>query len=58
MTLVATGMLYMDGKIYYIRTLVCGEALHQFDFLYDDVENKETLNVYYYIRGLELYPPL
>ena len=32
MTLAATGMLEMDAKIQYLRTLVHGEALSQFEF--------------------------
>ena len=32
MNLVATGTLDMDAKIQYLRTLVCGKALRQFDF--------------------------
>ena len=35
-----------------------GEALRQFDFWSADVENIETLNVDYYIKGLALYFPL
>ena len=31
MTLVATGKLYMDAKIQYLRKLVHGEAFCQFD---------------------------
>ena len=33
MSLAATGMLYMDAKIQYLRTLVRGEVLRQFYFL-------------------------
>ena len=40
MNLAATGMLETVTKIQYLRTLVCGEALHQFDLL----EMTETLN--------------
>ena len=36
-TLVAIGTLEMDTKIQYIRTLVDGEALHQFDLMSSDV---------------------
>ena len=45
----------MDAKIQYLRILVRGEALLQFDVLYADVENIETLNVDYYIKGLEFF---
>ena len=55
MTLAATGMLDMDEKIHYLRTLVRGEELCQFGLLSADVENTETLNVDYYIKGLALY---
>ena len=37
MTLTETGMLEMDAKIQYLRMLVRGEALRQFDLLYADV---------------------
>ena len=57
-TLSATGTLYMGAKIKYIRTLVCGEALRRFYLLFADVENTETLNVDYYIKGIALYFPL
>ena len=52
MTLAATGKLEMDVKVQYIHTLVHGEALFQFDLLSVDIENTETLNVDYYIKGL------
>ena len=52
MTLAETGALYMDAKIQYLRTLVYGEALRQFDLFSADVENIETLNVDCYIKGL------
>ena len=55
MTLAATGMLNKDAKMQYLCTLLCGEALHQVDLLYADVENTEILNVEYYIKGLALY---
>ena len=38
MTLAATGMLYMDVKIYYLRMLVPWEALPKFDLFSVDVE--------------------
>ena len=55
MTLAAKGTLEMDGNIQYLRTLVRGEALHQFYLLYADVKNTEALNVDYCIIGLVLY---
>ena len=55
MTLAATQTLDTDAKIHYICTLLCGEALRQFDLFSADVENTETLNVDYYIRGLAVY---
>ena len=55
MTLAVIGTLDMDEKIQYICTLVCKEALRQFDLLYADVENTESLNVDYHIKGLALY---
>ena len=55
MTLTSTGTLNMDSEINNLCTLVRGEVLHQFDLLYADVENTETLNVDYYIRGLSFY---
>ena len=35
----------MDARIQYLRTLVPGEALRQFDLLYADVENTEKKRV-------------
>ena len=55
MTNAGTGMLEMDVKIQYLSTLVCGEVLRQFDLLSTDMENIETLNVDYGIKGLALY---
>ena len=52
MTLSASGTLGADLKFQYLRTLVRGEALRQFESLYSDVESTETLNVDYIIRGL------
>ena len=51
MTLASTGTLDMDTKIQYICTLVHEEALLQFDLLSAEVENIETLDVDYYIKG-------
>ena len=55
MIIVTTGTLDMDAKIQYICTLVHSGALRQFDLLSSNVENTETLNVDYYIKGLALY---
>ena len=51
-------ILEADAKFKYLHTLVCGEALRQFDLLSDDVESTETLNVDYIIRGLAQYNPI
>ena len=49
-------MLDMDAKVQYLSTLVRGEALCQFDFLYADVKNKETyLTVDDLLKGLRRY---
>ena len=56
-TLAETGTLEMDANIQYLCTLLWGEALRWFELLSADVENMETLNVDYYIKGLALYPP-
>ena len=50
--LVVTGMMETAAKIKYLRTLVCGEALHQFDSFSADVGSTETLNMEYIIKGL------
>ena len=39
MTLEASGTLQDDAKIQYLRTLVHGEALRQFDMIYADFES-------------------
>ena len=54
-TLADTGTTGMDVNIQYLCTLVRGEALRQCDLLNTDLENTETLNVDYYIKGLVLY---
>ena len=56
-TLAAAGMLEAGAKYQYLCTIVCGEALRQFDSLSADVEGTETLNVDYIIRGLAQYFP-
>ena len=50
MTLAETGTLKMDTNIQYLRTLVRGEVLSQFDLLSAEVENTENLNVDYCFR--------
>ena len=45
MTFAATRTLDVDTNIQYICTLVPGEALRQFDLMYPNVENIETLNM-------------
>ena len=55
MTLAATGTLDTDAMIQCLCTLVHGEALYQFDLLSADIENTETLNMDFLIRGLALY---
>ena len=55
MILAASGTLEEDAKFQYIRTLVRGEALRQFESLSADVESTETLNVDYIIRVLSQY---
>ena len=53
MTLVATGALETEAKVQYLRTLVRGEALRQFDLVSSDAENTETLfDVDYLLKGL------
>ena len=47
----------MDAEILHLCALVRGEGLHKFEFLYANIENTETLNVDYYIKGLVLYFP-
>ena len=52
MTLEATGTLETEANVQYLRTLVHGEALHQFDLLSIDVENTDTsLDVDYLMKG-------
>ena len=55
MTLTTTETLDVDTKIQYLCTLVCVESFRMFELLATDVENTETLNVDYYIKGLALY---
>ena len=56
-TLAASETLEAGTNFQYLRTLVHREALRQFDFLSTVVENTETLDVDYIIRGLAQYLP-
>ena len=42
-TLVDSGTLETGAKVQYLHMLVNGEALHQFELLYADVESTEPL---------------
>ena len=56
--LAATGTLETEDKVQYLRKLVRGEALRQFDLLYADVKNTETpLGVDDLLKGLAWYFP-
>ena len=58
-TLAATGTIETEAKVQYLRTLLRGGALHQFDLLYADVKNTETrLYADDLLKGLAWYPPL
>ena len=57
MTLAASWTLATDAKVKYLPTLVCGEALRQFDLLPDDVEGMNRIIVKTTILGLDLYLP-
>ena len=54
-TLAASGALEAGAKIQYLRTIVRGEALRQFDSFSADVEGTENLNVDEIIKGLAQY---
>ena len=52
MTLAATETLEMEKKVQYLCTLVCEEALCQFDLVSADAKNTETLlDVDYLLKG-------
>ena len=55
MTLETSGMLQDAAKTQYFRTLVSGEALHQFDMLYADFESINPLTLeaifWYWVRA-------
>ena len=54
MTLASSGTLETESKVQFIRTLVCGEALCQFDLVSSDAKNTGTqLYVDYLLKGLE-----
>ena len=58
-TLTATGTLVVEVKVQCLCTIVCGEAVHQFDVMYSDVENLDiSLNMYYLLRGFAWHFPL
>ena len=52
MTLAASGTLKSGANFQYLCTIVCVEALRQFESLSANVEIAETLDVYYIIRYL------
>ena len=52
MNIAASGMMGKDVKAKYLRTLVRGEVLLQFDSIYDDVEGTDPLTVENIILGL------
>ena len=52
MTLEASGTLKPGAKIQYLRTLVRGEALRQFDMFYAEVEGATQLTLENIILGL------
>ena len=58
MTLEASGKLLASAKIQYMRMLVRGEALRQFDTLPDEVGSIASENLNYKILGLSTYFPL
>ena len=55
MTLAVAGTLESDAKFQYLHTILHGEALRQFNSLFDAVESAETLDVNYIIWGLSQY---
>ena len=56
-TLAASGTLEAGAKFQYLFTLVCGEALHKFDSLWDDLESTLNPNKDRIIRDLAQYFP-
>ena len=57
MTLTASRTLEAGAKYQYLRNLVRGEALRQFDLLSANVESTETLKVYNIVKALSQYFP-
>ena len=55
MTLEAAGTLYTTVKLKYLRTLLRGEALHQFDLLYAEMESENHLTAEALKLGLGSY---
>ena len=55
MNIAVPGMLGTDAKAQYLCTLFRGEALHQFDFLYANVEVTNPLTAENIISGLPVY---
>ena len=55
MVLAESGTLTTGAKMKYIYTLVCREALRQFDSLSADMEGMNLINVKTIILGLALY---
>ena len=51
LTIAASGTLEAGVKYTYLRTLVWGEVLRQFDLLSADLEGTENPNIDYIIRG-------
>ena len=47
----------MGVQYHYLRRLVRGEVLLQFDSFSDNMKGTETLNIDYFIRGLAQYFP-
>ena len=59
MTLEAAGTLETEAKVWYICTLVRGEALRQFDLVSSDTRSTETLlDVDGILKGLAWHYPL
>ena len=55
MTLAASGMLESVSKIQYLRTLLHGETLHQFETFYDEVGSDIPEKLKYIVLGLGTY---
>ena len=55
MMLDASGTLIADVKIQYLQTLLCGEALHEFDTLCVQIENTTTTHLNWILLGFGAY---